>query len=137
MMSPIKILLSLILVSLLSGCFAPKEKIVVKTQNVYAAIVCPDPQKPQPIRTKPINPKAIQDQAGIWWVGLSPDEYGNLAINTQETIRFIKDKNGDIEYYKKCIIDFNTLVEKKNASDKGEDTAPTTQEVLSETSEEE
>jgi hypothetical protein len=129
------ILVVLILVSLLSGCFSAKEKIVVKTALVHTPIVCPAPMKPQPIKTKPINPKAIQDQEGIWWVGLSPDEYGNLAINTEESIRFIKDQNGVVSYYQSCIFDFNETVEGLNGK-AGDKATAATEEVQAETSEE-
>ena len=96
---------SLILVSLLSGCFSAKEKIVVKVQNNYAEIVCPDPMKPVPTNSKPINPEAIQDKAGIWWVGITPDEYGNLAINTEDSIRFIKDQTESLPTTKNVFLD--------------------------------
>jgi hypothetical protein len=130
------ILVVLILVSLLSGCFSAKEKIVVKTTLVHTPIVCPAPMKPQPIKTKPLNPKAIQDQESVWWVGLSPDEYGNLAINTEESIRFIKDQNGVVRYYQGCISDFNETVERLNGKPEGETSSAAGEQIQTETSEE-
>jgi len=127
----------LILVSLfLTGCFSAKEKIVYERVNNFIPVVCPAPIKPLPVKTKPLNPVAVQDKANVWWVGFTPDEYGNLAINTEESIRFIKDQNGVIRYYQSCIDDFNEIVEKKNGNDTGETPAPTKGEVQTETSEE-
>lgn len=127
----------LILVSLfLTGCFSAKEKIVYERVNNFIPVVCPAPIKPTPTNSKPINPTAVQDQAGIWWVGITPDEYGNLAINTEDSIRFIKDQTGIIKYYRTCIDDFNEIVEKKNGNEAGETPAPTEGEVQTETSEE-
>lgn len=88
---------------------------MVKTENVYLPVLCPSPMKPMPVNTRAVNPMAVQDQAGVWWVGISPDEYGNLSYNTESSIRFIKDQRGDLEYYRTCIDDFNKIVEEKNA----------------------
>lgn len=128
----------LILVSLfLVGCgFSPKEKIVYRQVNNFIPVVCPAPIKPLPVRTKPLNPTAVQDKANVWWVGFTPDEYGHLAINTEESIRFIKDQSGVVRYYQSCIDDFNAIVEQKNGNTTGEASSPTTEEIQTETSEE-
>ena len=111
--------LFLILVSL-SGCgMFTKEKIVLKNVPVYVPVVCPDAQKVTSISPRPIRPRAIQDVAGILWVALTPEDYENLAINTKETIRFIIDQRGVVQYYRECIITFNNSIDKlKNDSDK-------------------
>jgi hypothetical protein len=99
---------------LLSSCslFSPKERIVVQHDNVYLPVLCPDPAKPAQISTRAIRPQVIEDKVGIYWIGLTPGDYGNLAINTQETIRYIKDQHGVRDYYRKCITDFNTEIER-------------------------
>jgi len=97
---------------LLSGCSIwGGEKIVVKNVPVYVPVVCPDTSPPNPIITRPIKPRAIKDMAGIWWVALTPEDYQNLSINTKETIRFIVDQRGVVEYYRECIITFNGKIE--------------------------
>lgn len=110
-----KLLLSSILflnLSAISGCSMFGEKVVVQKQNLYLPIVCPDPPKPAPIATRKIEPRAVIDKAGLAWVGLTPQHYENLAINTQETIRYIKGQNGNLIYYQSCIVDFNEKVDK-------------------------
>ena len=97
-----------------SGCaLFPKDRVVVQRDNVYLAIVCPDPARPAQITTRKVRPQVVEDKIGIFWVGLTPQDYENLAINTQETIRFIKAQNGVVSYYQRCIMDFNELIEKK------------------------
>ena len=95
----------------LSGCALFGEKVVVQKQNLYLPIICPDPPKPAPIVTREIEPRAVVDQAGLAWVGLTPQHYENLAINTQETIRYIRGQNGNLRYYRECITDFNQRIE--------------------------
>ena len=103
---------------LLSGCSMWGEKVVVQRQNVYLAVICPDPPKPAPIKTRKIEPRAVIDKAGLAWVGLTPQHYENLAINTQETIRYIKGQKGNIAYYQDCITDFNERIDElKRESD--------------------
>ena len=127
----------LILVSLMAGCgFAPKEKIVYQQVNNFIPVICPAPMKPLPINSKPLVPIAVQDKANVWWVGFDPNHYGNLAINTEETIRFIKDQNGVIRYYRQCIDDFNKIVDEKNGKPTGDEIAPTETEVQTEATEE-
>lgn len=101
----------------LSGCSLFQEKVVVQKQNLFLPIVCPDPPKPAPIATRKIEPRAVIDKAGLAWVGLTPQHYENLAINTQETIRYIKSQNGNITYYQTCIVDFNLKIKELEAKE--------------------
>jgi len=96
---------------------------------VFIPVFCPTPIKPQSVKPKPLHPTAVQDQANVWWVGFTPSEYGNLAINTEESIRFIKDQNGVIAYYRTCIDDFNQIVDDKNDNSTGDEAAPTGEEI--------
>ena len=99
-----------------SGCaLFPKDRVVVQRDNVYLAIVCPDPARPAQITTRKVRPQVIEDKIGIFWVGLTPQDYENLAINTQETIRYIKDAHGVTAYYRDCIVRFNENIEKLKA----------------------
>lgn len=111
------LLISALLLS--SGCsLFPKDRIVVQHDNVYLAILCPDPARPAQITTRKVRPQVVEDKVGIFWVGLTPQDYENLAINTQETIRYIRDQHGVVGYYRKCVTDFNTEIERlKSASD--------------------
>lgn len=99
-----------------SGCTLFDERVVVQHDNVYLAVLCPDPAKPAQITTRRIRPQVVEDKVGIFWVGLTPQDYENLAINTQETIRYIKDQHGVTAYYRKCITDFNQLIEERKAA---------------------
>ncbi len=105
---------SLIFALLLSsGCSTWNEpKVVVQHDPVYLEILCPDPAKPAQITTRKVRPQVVEDQAGIFWVGLTPQDYENLAINTQETIRYIKDQQGVTSYYRKCVTDFNLEIDR-------------------------
>ena len=96
-----------------SGCsFFQKDRVVVQRDAVYLAILCPDPAKPAQITTRKVRPQVVEDKVGIFWVGLTPQDYENLAINTQETIRYIRDQHGVVGYYRKCVTDFNAEIER-------------------------
>lgn len=99
-----------------SGCSMFDERIVVKTEAVYLPIVCPDPAKPAQITTRKIRPQVVEDKIGIFWVGLTPGDYENLAINTQETIRYIRDQHGVVSYYRACIVGFNSKLDELKAA---------------------
>ncbi len=96
-----------------SGCTLFDERVVVQHDNVYLAVLCPDPAKPAQITTRKVRPQVVEDKVGIFWVGITPQDYENLAINTQESIRYIKDLHGVVSYYRQCITDFNQAIEEK------------------------
>jgi hypothetical protein len=103
------LLLSSIL--LLSGCwFSPK--IVVQTKMAYTKVTCPDYPAPTSVRMLEVKPRAIVDIDGLAWVGFTPNDYGNIGINFQEVIRYIKAQKGQTKYYRDCILDFNVEIER-------------------------
>lgn len=99
-------------VFLLSGCALFKPEIVTQTRLSYTKITCPDSVSPDGIKMMPVKPRAIIDEFGIAWVGLTPKDYENVGINFQEVIRFIKSQKGQTKYYRDCILDFNTEIER-------------------------
>lgn len=118
----------LVLVSI-SGCsLFPKERVVVQKELIFIKIVCRTISETIGIVTRPIRPKAIEDKAGIFWVGLSPTDYANLAINTKETIRYIKDQKNVVKYYQDCMIDFNIEIERQQDEQTQETSTPETEE---------
>lgn len=103
----------------LSGCTLFDERIVVQTKNNYIPINCGYASQPAPIYPLPIRPHAIEDKDGLPWVGISPKDYRHLAYNTQESIRYIKDQKGVINFYQDCVTDFNSTLERlQNETDK-------------------
>jgi ABC-type Fe3+-hydroxamate transport system substrate-binding protein len=105
-------LLLLISVLALSGCSLFQPEIVVQTQLSYTKVTCPDYPKPAGTHMLPVEPRAITDADGMAWVGLTPQHYANLGLNTQDTIRYIKSQKGQTRYYRDCIIDFNAEIER-------------------------
>lgn len=120
-MQPIKFLAISTLLLLSSGCSifgGPDERVVVKTNNVYLPILCPDPAAPAAITTLKVRPQVIEDKIGLFWVGLTGKDYENLAVNVQETIRYIKDQKAVTAYYRQCITDFNKQIEAQQENGK-------------------
>jgi len=108
-MQAIKLLALTLVVMVASSCsiFRP---VTYKRENVYLRIKCPNPPSVRVISTAPVHPQAIEDIAGVYWVGFTPKDYENLSLNIQEGIRFIKGQKGQIEYYKSCVIDYNKSI---------------------------
>lgn len=96
---------------LLSSACGSTPKVVVEHQPVYLRVVCPVQPDPAPIAPRKVRPQVIEDAVGIFWVGLTPQDYENLAINTQETIRYIKGSRALTRYYLDCIDRFNKHIE--------------------------
>lgn len=100
-------LLILLLPLNLSSCSLFDERIVVEKEPVYFDIICPVLPGPAPIAPRKVRPQVVEDKVGVFWVGLTPSDYENLAINTQEAIRYIKGSRSLTRYYRNCIDDFN------------------------------
>ena len=105
-------LLLLISVFLISGCSLFQPEVVVQTKLSYTSVTCPDYPNPAGIRMMTVEPRAVFDADGIAWVGFTPKHYSHMGINTQEFIRYVKAQKGQTKYYRDCIIDFNTEIER-------------------------
>lgn len=105
-------LLLLISALLISGCSLFQPEVVVQTKVSYNKVVCPDYPSPPAVHMRTVKPRAIVDADGLTWVGFTPQDYGNIGINFQEVIRYIKGQKGQTKYYQECIIDFNQEVER-------------------------
>jgi hypothetical protein len=64
--------------------------------------VCNQPPAADPIVMREVDPVVIKDSYGISWVAITPKHYENLSLNTQETLKHIKQQNAVIEYYREC-----------------------------------
>jgi len=108
-----KLKISLLLsVFVLSGCSLFQPEVVVQTRLSYTKIGCPDYPSPPGIKMLPVKPRAVFDENGIAWVGLSPKDYEHNGINHQEFIRYSKAQKGQTKYYRDCILDFNAEIER-------------------------
>ena len=61
-----------------------------------------------------VKPIAVMDDLGIWWVGISPKHYENLAQNIDDMYGAIKQKNAIVDYYKKCIAESPDAIKENN-----------------------
>lgn len=105
-------LLLLSSVFLFSGCSLFQPEVVVQTKLSYTKVTCPDYPHPDSIRMLSVKPRAIKDDNGIAWVGLTPKDYEHIGINFQEVIRYIKAQKGQTKYYRDCILDFNLEIKR-------------------------
>jgi len=99
-----KIMVILLLVTLI-GC-GNKETTVIEVKE-KVKIECGLEPKADKVKMLPVSPHAIKDKADIGWVGITPREYGNLAINWKTVIKVVKGKNNIITFYVECIDNFN------------------------------
>jgi len=96
------IILILLISVTLSGCFWDKK--VVKAEVVVQhKTVCIDPPKATVVFMRKVDPIAVEDKLGVYWVGISPQHYENLSQNIDDMFGGIKNKNDIIEYYQKCL----------------------------------
>lgn len=50
-----------------------------------------------------VEPRAIQDTAGDYWVGLTPQHYENLGKNMIEIFAHLQQRKLQVRYYRECI----------------------------------
>ena len=102
----------LFLLLFLAGCgHTPKETII--TVPVYIEVVCLEANPVESIKTFPVVFVQAVDTEGNQVLGLSGDMYSSLAINSAETLRYIKQQKKTIGYYKQCIEDHNSTQHEK------------------------
>jgi hypothetical protein len=54
-----------------------------------------------------VKPWVIEDNAGITWIGISPDHYENLSTNIASVKSQLKQRVSVNKFYRKCIESFN------------------------------
>jgi hypothetical protein len=105
-MKSISRIIFVLIVSLtLSGCFWNTKETIKATVVVQKKTICIDPPQSSKVLLKEVEPIAVKDELGIYWVGITPKHYENLSQNISDMFVGLKQKNAIIEYYKKCLED--------------------------------
>lgn len=97
-----RFILILIIPIIISGCFWKKDEIK-PTIIVQHKTICINPPKSTKIFMRKVDPMAVKDDLGVYWVGITPQHYENQSLNIDDMLGGIKQKNAIIEYYQKCI----------------------------------
>jgi uncharacterized lipoprotein YajG len=106
-----KLIISILLVAILSACSNERDIITIEPIKTTAT-VAPAP-KPGPVSLKPVefivvtkDTRSKMDSNRVWYV-ISVDTYENLAFNTQEMLRVIREQKAAIKYYEGLYITAN------------------------------
>jgi len=100
-----KYLLSLLALFLVGCGHTPEIEVV--PLYLFADVVCEDFGHIPSINPLPVIFVKGIDEQGNQVLGLRGNMYSNLAINSAETFRYIKEQKKAISYYEKCIADHN------------------------------
>ena len=92
-------------VVVLTGCVSNPVKLEV-TQPV--ALSCGAEPKVDQLHMRKVEPWVIEDNAGITWIGISPDGYENLSTNIADIKKQLKQRVAVNNFYRECIRDFNS-----------------------------
>lgn len=96
---------------LLAGCASNTE--IVPLEPVKTTITVAPAPKPSPVALKPVEFKVITDKTKASldgervWYAITVKSYENLAYNTQEMIRVIREQKAAITYYEGLYIGSN------------------------------
>ena len=98
----LKLLTSAIILVTLMGC-ASKPPVAIAAPPAKLTII--SPPKPQPVHMKPVDfvvvTKETQsklDKQRVWYA-ISVESYENLAANTQDLLRYIRDQKAVNNYW--------------------------------------
>lgn len=91
----------ILLVLLLIGCAHTKPvEVAVIADTIH---ICNTPPQADKIIMLDVDFKIIKDEFGIYWVGITPKHYENMAVNMKSILAHIDQKNSIIKYYESCI----------------------------------
>lgn len=106
-----KLTTSLATLLLLAGCASNPE--IVPLEPVKTTITVAPAPKPSPVSLKPVEfkvitnkTKTVLDNERVWYA-ITVKSYENLAYNTQEMIRVIREQKAAITYYEGLYIGSN------------------------------
>lgn len=94
--------ISVLLIGLsLVACSSVEPNIVnVSTEHINTCVT--PPKAGQIVMRTPIF-YVVKDVNGVLWIGLTPQDYEKMSINTAEILEHIKKKNAIVRYYKDCV----------------------------------
>jgi hypothetical protein len=106
-----RLIISIISLAFLSACSVKTEEIRIEPIKTTINVV-PAP-KPDPVQLKPVDfivvtfdTRSKMDKERVWYA-ITVDSYENLAFNTQEMLRVIREQKAAIRYYEGLYITAN------------------------------
>jgi len=103
-MNKLGLLLAFCVVPFLASCASNKTKVEV---SQHIGLECGAEPKVDRLHMRKVEPWVIEDNAGITWIGISPDHYENLSTNIADIKKQLKQRVAVNEFYRDCIEDFN------------------------------
>ncbi len=106
-----KLITSILALSILASCASTPE--IVPLEPVKTTITVAPAPEPSPISLKPVEFKVITDKTKQTldkervWYAITVKSYENLAYNTQELLRVIREQKAAINYYEGLYIGSN------------------------------
>lgn len=110
-MLKMKLIINLSILLFLIGCASSPD--IVPLEPVKTTITVAPAPKPSPVSLKPVEFKVITDKTKASlnsqrvWYAITVKSYENLAYNTQEMIRVIREQKAAITYYEGLYIGSN------------------------------
>jgi hypothetical protein len=106
-----KLIINVIVLAALIGCSNTKNEILVEPVKTTIAIV--KAPKPGPVQLKPVEFIVVtadnntkMDKERVWYA-FTVASYENLAFNTQEMLRVIREQKAAINYYEGLYVTTN------------------------------
>lgn len=106
-----KLITSIVFLAVLCSCSTPQE--IVPLEPVKTTITVAPAPKPSPVSLKPVEfkvvtekTKTVLDSERVWYA-ITVRSYENLAFNTQEMIRIIREQRAAINYYEGLYVSSN------------------------------
>lgn len=106
-----RLIINLLVVAILASCSAKQEDIII--QPVKTTITVVRAPKPDPVSLKPVEFIVVtadndskMNKERVWYA-FTVASYENLAFNTQEMLRVIREQKAAIKYYEGLYITAN------------------------------
>jgi hypothetical protein len=98
-----KLIISILALLVFAGC--SQSESIVSLEPVKTTIAIPKAPKPSPVTLKPVEFIVVTDNnkdslnAQRVWYAITVKSYENLAYNTQEMLRVLREQKAAIRYY--------------------------------------
>ena len=84
-----------------------RPAVVVNEITALERIECGSRPKASKVHLRKVEPWVITDQAGVTWVGITPQHYENLSDNWAQALTNLKQRKAQVEWYEDCMAAFN------------------------------
>lgn len=111
-----KILSLLLCIFFISGCDLLPKRIETRVET-SPPIRCGVQERPDPLKTLPVEFKTVEDEDGTVWIAMDTESYQNVSLNNSMMLSYIRSQNHINDALMECMDSYNKRIKENPEED--------------------